>query len=113
MLIVWRVSRFDLQQCRSQVNRPGVNREQPKGPPKPSGVLQEKEVPPSRSPAEEDEGYPKTVDCCAYPQSFIALVAVTRSNDFVISQHEKKLKTKRQHNKDIHFPKRKYAVKAD
>lgn len=28
-------------------------------------------------------------------------------------QHEKKLKTTRQRKKDIHFPKRKYAVKAD
>jgi large subunit ribosomal protein L35e len=29
------------------------------------------------------------------------------------SQHEKKLKTLKQKKKDIHFPKRKYAVKAD
>jgi len=30
-----------------------------------------------------------------------------------LTAHEKKLKTARQHKKDIHFPKRKYAVKAD
>ncbi|KAF9648943.1 ribosomal protein L35 [Thelephora ganbajun] len=30
-----------------------------------------------------------------------------------LTAHEKNLKTTRQHKKDIHFPKRKYAVKAD
>lgn len=46
---------------------------------------------------------------------FLPSVRLVRQflDDFTLSQHEKKLKTTRQHKKDIHFPKRKYAVKAD
>jgi len=40
-------------------------------------------------------------------------LTVTSPDDLIILQHEKKLKTTRQHKKDIHFPRRKYAVKAD
>jgi large subunit ribosomal protein L35e len=47
------------------------------------------------------------------PYHHSLLSPVTCPDDFVVSQHEKKLKTTRQHKKDIHFPKRKYAVKAD
>ena len=61
-----------LQQCSPQIDRSGVDRDQPKISAKPSGVLQEKEVPPTRSATKEDEGYSKAADCGVFPATSIS-----------------------------------------